>query len=185
MAQSEYEKMMAGEWYLPHDMSLSSIHVSARRILQEYNQTDPLEADERRKLLEQLCGFVGKNVFITPPFFCDYGKNLELEDGVYMNLNCTILDCNKVHIGAGTLLGPNVQIYAVVHPMQAQHRATGAERSVPVTIGKNVWIGGAAVILPGVTIGDNSVIGAGSVVTKDVPANVFAAGNPCRVIKEL
>lgn len=185
MGKSEYEKMMAGEWFIPHDMELSERNVRAVRLYEEYNKTDVLADDERRRFLEELLGAIGQDVYITPPFYCTYGENIFLEDGVFINMNCMILDINPVHIGAKTLLGPCVQIYTVNHPLDAELRKTGVEKASPVRIGNNVWIGGGCIILPGVTIGDNSVIGAGSVVVRDIPPNSMAAGNPCRVIKSM
>ena len=132
-----------------------------------------------------MLGEKGEGVYIEPPFYCDYGSNIFLGNKVYMNFNCVILDCNIVRIGDGTMLGPAVQIYAATHPLDAAQRAAGPELAYPVTIGRDVWIGGGAIIGPGVTIGDNTTIGAGSVVVKDIPANVFAAGNPCKAIRQL
>ena len=125
------------------------------------------------------------SVAITPPFQCDYGYNITLGEGVYFNVNCVVLDVAPVRIGARTLMGPGVQLYTASHPMSPEERAGGLELGVPITIGEDVWIGGGAIVCPGVTIGDGAVIGAGSVVTRDVPARVFAAGNPCRVIRSL
>jgi maltose O-acetyltransferase len=141
--------------------------------------------EQRIKALRQLIPSQGGNVWIEPPFYCDYGYNIELGDKVYFNFNCVILDVMKVQIGANTLIGPGVQIFTAMHPMNWKERASGLEFAKPVSIGSDVWIGGGAIICPGVSIGNRSVIGAGSVVTKDIPGNVFAAGNPCRVIKNL
>ena len=136
----------------------------------------------RRELLESLFATGGGSVFVTPPFFCDYGSQIELGENVYFNFNCVLLDVCRIRIGAHTLVGPAVQIYTPLHPMDAALRRQ-QEYGKPVDIGCDVWIGGGAVILPGVTIGDRAVIGAGSVVTRDIPPDVFAAGNPCRVVR--
>jgi maltose O-acetyltransferase len=157
----------------------------ARQVLRLYNETTDQEPEQRQALLSQLLGAAGAGVWIEPPFYCDYGSHLFLDDNVYFNFNCVVLDCNTVHIGAGTLIGPAVQIYAATHSADPVERAAGPELALPITIGRNVWIGGAAIIGPGVTIGDNTTIGAGSVVVRSLPADVVAAGNPCRVIKRL
>jgi maltose O-acetyltransferase len=164
----------------------------ARTLLARYNRTTPDEADIRRDMLDDLFGRVGAGVWVEPPFFCDYGDNIRLGAGVFVNVNCVVLDGAAVEIGPGTLLGPAVQIYATSHPIAPEDRMyqrdgvpaynTTAE---PISIGSNVWIGGGAIILPGVRIGDGSTIGAGAVVTQDVPSRVFAAGNPCKVLREL
>ncbi|MGQ2984513.1 sugar O-acetyltransferase [Flavobacterium sp.] len=133
--------------------------------------------------LRELIPSAGENLWIEPPFQCDYGYNIEAGDNVYFNFNCVFLDVTKVTIGSRTMFGPNVQIYIAMHPMDTVERASGAEYAKPITIGEDVWVGGSAVICPGVTIGNRSIIGAGNVVTRDIPDDVFAAGNPCRVIK--
>jgi maltose O-acetyltransferase len=184
-ARTEREKMLAGEPYIASDPELVAAHRRAVRLLRAYNVTLGEEFERRAELLQELLGAKGEGVYIEPPFFCDYGSNLYLGDKVYMNFNCVILDCNVVRIGENTKLGPAVQIYAATHPLAAAEHIAGPELAYPVTIGRNVWIGGGAIIGPGVTIGDNTTIGAGSVVVRDIPANVFAAGNPCRVIREL
>jgi maltose O-acetyltransferase len=183
--KTEKEKMLAGDPYLASDPELVAARNRARRLMREINQTVGEEVDQRRALLAELLGEMGEGVYIEPPFYCDYGSNLYMADRVYLNFNCVILDCNVVRIGENTMFGPAVQIYAATHPLDAAARIAGPELAFPVTIGRNVWVGGGAIIGPGVTIGDNSTIGAGSVVVKDIPANVFAAGNPCRVIREL
>jgi maltose O-acetyltransferase len=140
---------------------------------------------ERSQLLHQLFAKVGKNAKIVPNFYCDYGCHIYVGDNFYMNYGCVILDCHTVHIGDNVLCAPYVQIYTAYHPVDPNIRLTGKELAAPIKIGNNVWIGGGAIICPGVTIGDNTTIGAGSVVTKSIPENVVAAGNPCRVIREL
>jgi maltose O-acetyltransferase len=181
---SEREKMLAGELYDPLDPELSAARVRARDLCQALNATREADADERRRILIDLFGAGGGEVWMQPPFFCDYGSNIFLGQRVFFNFNCVVLDVCAVRIGDFTLFGPAVQIYTATHPLEAELRRT-REFAKPVTIGSDVWVGGAAVILPGVTIGSRSVIGAGSVVTRDIPDEVFAAGNPCRVIRAL
>lgn len=159
--------------------------VECRKIIQEFNTTDRTDFDTLGKITKEMLGKSGKNTFINPPFFCDYGKHIEVGDNFFANYNCSIIDVAKVKIGNNVMLAPNVAIYTAGHPIHPVARNSMYEYGIEVTIGDNVWIGGNAVILPGVTIGDNVVIGAGSVVTKDIPANVVAAGNPCRVVKEI
>lgn len=185
MPQTEKEKMLAGELYNPYMPELGAMSKNARRLTSHYNQTAVEADDERIAILRELLGGLGSKTEIRPPFYCDYGTYIFVGDGVFMNFGCVILDCNTVRIGNNVLIGPNVQIYTPHHPVDAATRLTGLEQAFPVTIGNNVWIGGAAIICPGVTIGDNTVIGAGSVVTKDIPANVVAVGNPCRVIRQV
>ena len=182
---TEKEKMLAGELYNAADPELVLERQHARHITSIYNDSFPDSPDQRNLLLKKLLGTCGQNVVIEPPFYCDYGANILLGDGVYFNFNCVVLDICPVTIGHRTMFGPNVQIYTATHPIDAQSRATGLELGKPITIGADVWVGGAAIINPGVTIGDRSVIGAGSVVTRDIPAGVFAAGNPCKVIRKL
>lgn len=159
--------------------------VECRKIIQEFNTTDRTDFDTLGKITKEMLGKSGENTFINPPFFCDYGKHIEVGDNFFANYNCSIIDVAKVKIGNNVMLAPNVAIYTAGHPIHPVARNSMYEYGIEVTIGDNVWIGGNAVILPGVTIGDNVVIGAGSVVTKDIPANVVAAGNPCRVVKEI
>ena len=140
---------------------------------------------ERFKVLYELIPDAGKGLFIEPPFFCDYGHNIKAGEHVFMNFNCCILDVCEVKIGSNTMFGPNVQIYTATHPLEHKARNSGREFAKPITIGKNVWIGGNAVICPGVTIGDNVVIGAGAIVTKSFPADVFIAGNPAKILKPI
>ena len=181
--QSQRDKMLAGELYNAQDPEL----VAARRRAQSLcRRIHALEEDDpvRRALVQQLFGAGGDTVGLTSPFFCDYGTQIELGEGVYFNFNCVVLDVCRVRIGARTLFGPAVQIYTPLHPLDALQRRS-EEYGRPVDIGADVWVGGGAVILPGVRIGDRAVIGAGSVVTRDVPADGFAAGNPCRVVRPL
>ncbi|MBD1914255.1 MULTISPECIES: sugar O-acetyltransferase [unclassified Leptolyngbya] len=182
---TEKEKMLAGELYLASDPELVTERTHARRLMYEYNLSSPDDGEGRSSLLQQLLGHCGNNVWIEPPFYCDYGINIHFEDGVYLNFNCVLLDCAPIHIGANTLIAPAVQIYTAYHPTDPATRTTGLELAAPITIGKNVWIGGGAIICPGVTIGDNTTIGAGSVVAKSIPSGVIAVGNPCRVVREI
>jgi maltose O-acetyltransferase len=182
--RTEREKMLAGELYDPLDAALVSDRARARDRIQELNRTGEVDEPRRRAILIDLLGSGGEDAWIQPPFYCDYGSNILLGRRVFFNFNCVVLDVCQVRIGSYTLFGPAVQIYAATHPMDPETRRT-LELGKPVTIGSDVWVGGAAVICPGVTIGSRSVIGAGSVVTRDIPENVFAAGNPCRVIRPL
>ena len=181
---SEKEKMLAGELYDPADAQLVVERERARDLLQLLNATREDQQQERADILAALFG-APTDAIIQPPFFCDYGGNIALGKKVFMNFNCVILDVAPVSIGDFVLFGPAVQIYAATHPLSAAGRRQGLESGKPVVIGADVWIGGAAVVCPGVTIGARSVIGAGSVVTRDIPEDVFAAGNPCRVLRPL
>ena len=182
---TEKEKMLAGELYNAMDPLLVNERQQARELLQAFNATAAGDRPRRKQLLIELLGSVGSNVGVEPPFFCDYGYNIHLGDNVFFNFNCVILDVMRVEIGSNCMFGPNVQIYTATHPLDAVERRGGLEFARPITIGCDVWVGGSAVINPGITIGDRSVIGAGSVVVKDIPADVFAAGNPCKVIRYL
>ena len=181
---SEREKMLGGALYDPLDPELVAGRERARDLCQALNATREGEADARRAILRELFGQGGDTVWMQPPFFCDYGTNIELGERVFFNFNCVVLDVCRVRIGDYTLFGPGVQILTPVHPMNAELRRR-EEYGKPIEIGADVWVGGAALILPGVRIGSRTVIGAGSVVTRDVPDGVFAAGNPCRVIREI
>lgn len=182
--RTEQEKMLAGELYDPFDAELVRARERARDWCQDLNATRERDQDARRSILKQLFGRGGDSVWMQPPFYCDYGSNILLGERVFFNFNCVVLDVCRVTIGDFTLLGPAVQIYTATHPMDAALRRR-QEFGRPVEIGADVWIGGGAIICPGVRIGSKAVIGAGSVVTRDVPSGVFAAGNPCRVIREL
>ena len=182
--RTEREKMLAGELYDPLDADLVAARRRARDLCQTLNATRESDEDERRRILRGLFGAGGESVWLQPPFFCDYGANIQLGERVFFNFNCVVLDVCPVRIGDFSLFGPAVQIYTPMHPMNAAERRR-AEFGKPVDIGSDVWVGGGAIILPGVRIGSGAVIGAGSVVTRDVPAGVFAAGNPCRVIREI
>jgi maltose O-acetyltransferase len=182
--RSEREKMLAGGMYDPLDPELVAGRERARDLCAALNATRDVEADERRRLLKALFGKGGDTVWMQPPFFCDYGTNIELGERVFFNFNCVVLDVCRIRVGDFTLFGPAVQIYTPMHPFNAEQRRR-EEFGKPVDIGADVWVGGGAIILPGVRIGSRAVIGAGSVVTRDVPEGVFAAGNPCRVIREI
>jgi maltose O-acetyltransferase len=177
--KTEKQKMLAGELYRPDD-ELGADQAAAKAWMVRYNAALASPISERHALLRERLAHVGKDAVIRPPFHCDYGYNISLGDGVFLNFNCVILDVVEVVIGDGTQIGPAVQIYAADHPRDAETRRTGLEFGRPVRIGKDVWIGGGAILLPGVTIGDGAVIGAGSVVTRDVAAGVTVAGNPAR-----
>jgi maltose O-acetyltransferase len=181
---TEREKMLAGELYDPLDAELLAGRGRARELCQALNATAEAAQAERRRILQALFGQGGDTVWMQPPFYCDYGTNIELGERVFFNFNCVVLDVCRVRIGSFTLFGPAVQIYTPMHPLDAGLRRQ-QEFGKPVEIGADVWVGGGAIILPGVSIGARAVIGAGSVVTRDVPAGVFAAGNPCRVIRAI
>ncbi len=182
--RTELDKMLAGEMYDPMDAELVASRMRARDLCQALNATREAEIDERRAILRTLFGKGGDSVWMQPPFFCDYGTNIELGERVFFNFNCVVLDVCRVTIGDFTLFGPAVQIYTPMHPFNAEQRRR-EEFGKPVTIGSDVWVGGGALILPGVRIGSRAVIGAGSVVTRDIPDSVFAAGNPCRIIRQI
>ena len=181
---SEREKMLAGELYDPFDPDLVAARERARDLCRQLNATQEAQHDERRRVLVELLGQGGDTVSMQPPFFCDYGSNIELGERVFFNYNCVVLDVCRVRVGDFTLFGPAVQIYTPLHPLNADLRRR-QEYGKPIDIGSDVWVGGGAMILAGVTIGSRAVIGAGSVVTRDVPEGVFAAGNPCRVIRQI
>ena len=179
---TERDRMLAGELYDPTDPELIADRLRARTLCQALNALDPSDRGRRRELLRQLFG-TDTGVLVTPPFFCDYGRHIVLGANVYFNVNCVVLDVARVAIGDNVLFGPAVQVYTAAHPMRAAERRAGREFGKPVSIGNDVWVGGGVVICPGVSIGARCVIGAGSVVTRDIPADVFAAGNPRRVVR--
>ena len=182
---TEKEKMLSGELYDTKDPQLSAERHRARLLFQQINSMSDDDKEARNKLFYELFGEAGEKLWIEPPFYCDYGSNIKLGKNVFMNFGCCILDVMEVTIGDKTMLAPNVQIYTATHPMNAKERSSGLEFAKPIHIGSEVWIGGGAIICPGVTIGDRVVIGAGAVVTRDVPDDVFIAGNPARVIKQI
>jgi maltose O-acetyltransferase len=178
--KTEKQKMLAGEMYRPGDAEIAADQAATKAWLVRYNAALALPVSERHALLSERFAHVGRGAVIRPPFFCDYGYNIRLGDGAFLNFNCVILDVVEVSIGDRTQIGPAAQIYAADHPRDAETRRDGLEFGRPVRIGSDVWIGGGAIILPGVTIGDGAVIGAASVVTRDVGAGVIVAGNPAR-----
>lgn len=182
---TEKEKMIAGEMYMPIDPQLIEDRRHARIVFGTFNATHPDDAEKRKKSLQELFNQKSENLYIEPPFYCDYGYNIQLGENVYMNYNCCILDVSTVKIGNNTMFGPNVQIYTATHPLEFKVRNSGVEYAKPISIGDNVWVGGNVTICPGVTIGNNVVIGAGSVVTKSFPDDVVVAGNPARIIKTI
>ena len=180
---TERDLMLAGKLYDPLEPGLAEDRERARKYLHQFNQSSNLAA--RRQILTTLLGKSGSSLTIEAPFFCDYGYNIRCGDNVYINYNCVFLDCNTIEIGSNTLIGPAVQLYTATHPLSAEERRHGKESAHPIIIAENVWIGGSAIVCPGVSIGANSVIGAGSVVTKDIPAGVVAFGNPCRINRKV
>jgi maltose O-acetyltransferase len=182
--RSERDKMLAGQLYDPLDAELAQARGRARDLCQDLNATRESNQEARRAILKQLFGHGGESVWMQPPFFCDYGSNILLGERVFFNFNCVVLDVCVVKIGDFTLFGPAVQIYTATHPMNAELRRK-QEFAKPIEIGSDVWVGGGAIICPGVKIGSKTVIGAGSVVTRDIPDGVFATGNPCCVIREI
>jgi maltose O-acetyltransferase len=182
---TEKQKMLSGELYNAADPLLFSERRTARLLLKQLNDSRDDQPDLRQQLLKELIPSHGTGLWIEPPFYCDYGTNIYIGDKVFFNFNCVILDVMQVTIGSNVLVGPAVQIYTAMHPVNWEERASGFEFAKPVTIGSDVWIGGGAIICPGVKIGNRSIIGAGSVVTKNIPDDVFAAGNPCKTIKSL
>ena len=181
MARSEKEKMLAGELYRAVGPDLAADNLRADRLLRAYNATGVDEAERRSAILAALLGSVGEGVVVRPPFYCDYGYNIRLGRGVFANFGCVFLDVVGIEVGDRCQIGPSVQILAADHPRDPALRRQGLESGKPVRIGRNVWIGSSAIILPGVTVGDDAIIGAGSVVTRDVPEGVTVVGNPARV----
>ena len=177
--------MLRGELYDAMEPELAEERKSCRVLVHSFNATCPEQFAERASILEKLLGSYHKTAFIEPPFRCDYGYNIHLGERFYANFGCVMLDVCPICIGDHVLLGPNVQIYTASHPVDPDERRTYKELGKPITIGNNVWIGGGAILCPGITIGDDAVIGAGSVVAKSIPPRVVVAGNPCRIIKEL
>lgn len=182
---NQKERMLAGLPYKAWMDGLSEERMNNKLKIYKYNSLRPDETEKMETLLKEILGKTGKNVFIEAPFHCDYGKNIEVGENFFANYNLTILDVGKVMIGSNAQIAPNVSIYTAGHPIHPQSRNSGYEYGIGVTIGDNVWLGGNVVINPGVHIGNNAVIGSGSVVTKDIPDNVVAVGNPCKVIKRI
>ncbi len=193
---NELEKCMAGEYYNCHDKIFLDFKARARELLKKYNVLAYEQKEEKLTILKQLFGKIGTNVSVGLPFICDYGRNIYLGSNVSVNMNCTFVDCNKITIGDNVLISSNVQLYTATHPVELAERLTpdwNAETgqyfcrtyALPIKIGNGCWLGGGVIVLPGVTIGTGSVIGAGSVVTKDIPENSLAVGNPCGVIRKI
>lgn len=182
---TEKDKMLSGVSYDPRDADLMAMRIRARDFCRKYNASGANEKKLRRGLSQELLGAVGQGAWIEPPFQCDYGSNIYFGDSVYLNYNCVILDVATVRLGNHVMLAPGVQLLTAQHPVEAGPRRNGVEFASPITLEDDVWIGGGVIVCPGVTIGARSVIGAGSVVTKDIPADVVAAGNPCRVIRHI
>lgn len=175
--------MLSGQLYIASDRELTAARTRARLLMKKFNDCHDDETVLKEQILYELIGSFKENLYIEAPFYCDYGSNIQIGKNVFFNFGCTILDVLPVVIGDDVLFGPNVQIYTATHPLDWQSRAAGLEFGKPITIGSNVWIGGGVIICPGVSIGDRSVIGAGSIVTKNIPPDTVAAGNPCKPIR--
>lgn len=180
--KSEKEKMLAGDLYDASDQRLTQERQRARALIRQMNGTHYADKSAYKQILSSLLPNAAADTWIEPPFFCDYGYNLYTGEKVYFNFNCVLLDGMPIRIGSNVLFGPNVQLYTAAHPVDALARRKGLEFSKPISIGSDCWIGGSAIILPGVTIGDRCIVGAGAVVTRDVPADTIVAGNPARPI---
>jgi len=183
--KSPKEKMIAGLPYIDSDGQLFKERQYAKEELKRFNDSEPNQIKFRKQIIQKLFKTTGSRFFLEPPFRCDYGYNITIGENFYSNYNCTILDCAPVTIGENVLFGPNVSLFTAGHPLHFEARNQGWEFAQPIVIEDNVWIGGHVVVNPGVRIGKNAVIGSGSVVTKDIPANVIAAGNPCRIIRPI
>ena len=182
---NQKERMLKGLPYKAWLDGLSEERMEAKLKIYEYNMCRPDKKEKMTKLIKSILGKTGQEIHIEQPFHCDYGTNIEVGENFYSNYNCIMLDVGKITIGKNVMFAPNVSIYTAGHPVHPDSRNSGYEYGIPVTIGDNVWVGGSVVINPGVTIGNNVVIGSGSVVTKDIPDNVIAVGNPCRIIREI
>lgn len=183
---TDYEKMHSGEIYDPNNEDIFKEQIQCLDRLYDFNATRPTELEKRSEMLKEMFAEVGKNCYIEPPLHSNWGgKHVHLGNNVYFNFNATLVDDTHIYIGDYTMLGPNVVIATAGHPILPELREKALQYNLPVHIGKNCWLGAGVIVLPGVTIGDNTVIGAGSVVTKDIPANVVAVGNPCKVLREI
>lgn len=194
--KTEKQKMLAGEPYRSRDPELLAMHHRARDLLARFGQLPSRKSEEKRAALEQLLGSFGSGSWIEPPFYCDYGENIRVGSDCFINTNCVFLDCNTITIGNNVLLGPAVQIYTPTHPLAASERlqydnpdhpmqSRYVTQALPIAIGDDVWIGGGAILMPGISIGARTTVGAGSVVLESIPENSLAAGNPCRVLRPL
>ncbi|MCR6546274.1 sugar O-acetyltransferase [Dehalobacterium formicoaceticum] len=182
---TEKEKMLNGKPYQSFEKELSGERQHAKEMLFDFNHLHPAEIEQRNEIIKKLFGKIGANFTIESPLRCDYGYNIFIGENFYANYNCIILDCSKVTIGDNVLFGPSVSLYTAGHPVHFQLRNEGIEYAFPIEIGNNVWIGGGTFVNPGITIGDNVVIGSGSIVTKSIPSNTVAVGNPCKVIRQI
>ena len=183
--RTQLQRMLAGELYTANDPQLHAAHLRAQALLAMFNGTPADANDERHALLTELFDRLGQGAVVKPTLRCDYGFNISIGEQTFINYDCVLLDCNRITIGAEVQLAPGVHIYTATHPLDAVQRRSGVEYALPVTIADGVWLGGGAIVCPGVTIGENTVVGAGSVVVHDLPPNVVAVGNPCRVIRQL
>ena len=184
-SDTEKAKMLAGELYMASDPELASDRLRAQNFLAAFNATVPEAANERRALLEELLDSLGENTVVMPGLRCDYGYNIAIGARTFINYDCVLLDCNRITIGSDVQIAPGVHIYTATHPLDVATRRSGLEYTLPVVIEDGAWLGGGAIVLPGVVIESNTVVGAGSVVTRSLPANVVAAGNPCRILRSL
>ncbi len=182
---TEKEKMLAGELYSPKDPELRKMHLHVKKLFGKYNKINPANEKKLSKLFKKIVGKTGEFAYAQPPFYCDYGVNITVGENFFANYGCVILDVNKVTIGKNCMIAPNVKIFSATHPTKAEERYNGVELGLPVTIGDNCWIGGGAIINPGVTLGNNVVVASGAVVTKSFGDNVLIGGVPARIIKEL
>ncbi|MEY2566998.1 MAG: maltose O-acetyltransferase [Actinomycetota bacterium] len=183
--RTQRERMLAGDLYVADDPELAALALRARRLQDEFNRSAADEGDERTRILGELLGELGPDVEIRPPFYCDYGSQIRLAARVFANFGLVALDVAPITIGEDVAIGPNVQLLTPTHPVEAEPRRAKLEAARPITIGDNVWLGGGVIVLAGVTIGENTVVGAGAVVTRDLPGNVVAVGNPARVVRTL
>jgi maltose O-acetyltransferase len=183
--RSQRERMLAGDPYIAADPELQQLQKRAMRLIEQYNRTSVDAPELRRQILSDLLGHIGEGVEVRPPFFCDYGLQIRIGNRTFVNFNLVALDVASIVIGDDVQVGPNVQLLTPTHPTEPEPRRAKIEAARPITIGNNVWLGGGAIVCPGVTIGDNTVVGAGAVVTRNLPANVVAVGNPARVIRSL
>ncbi len=182
---TEREKALSGQLYSPSDPELRRLHLRVKKLFGKYNKIDPSNEKKLGKLIKKIFGKTGERIHVQPPFYCDYGINISVGENFFANYGCIILDVNRVTIGKNCMLAPNVALYSATHPTRAEERYNGVELGLPITIGDNCWIGGGAIINPGVTLGDNVVVASGSVVTKSFGDNVIIGGNPAKIIKEL
>ena len=182
---TEKQKMLAGKLYLASGPELTAERLHAQTLLHRFNQSSPADSPTRTVLLGDLLGHMGENVTIQPRFRCDYGYNISIGAGTFINFDCVFLDCSRITLGREVQVAPGVHLYTATHPLDPALRRSGLELALPITVGDNVWLGGGCILCPGVTVGENTVIGAGSVVIRDLPPNVVAAGNPARIRRQL